>query len=213
MLLAALLALTPSAASAVTFSFTGYADGGSYSQTCSAVGGCTITSEDTTPPKVFGTLTIDTAAIAGTNQYTAPATYYEGGAFITPTFQSNGVTPQVTFAGSLFSVIDADPDLGYLTLQFSSAIDTFNTFDLTLSGFGPFETADYDGVLLPDLSRLDGVSFSVTSRSGTADSFVERVSIGTIGAVPEASTWATMTVGFALAGAALRRRRRATALA
>ncbi len=217
LVLAALLAGVATQADAVIISFKGDASLASYIRTYS--GGESVYDDDAPTPSVTGKIFIDTHAI-GENQATAPAVYYDAGgaAFLTGSFTSTGATPTLQSTGAIYSYVDADPDpdFGYGTIEFDYEYEdpegVFHSSTFLFGSYLPVPTALIHGVLLPDFSQATEVYFTVTSREGTSEDYVETVSSGYASrvslAVPEPLTWATMVVGFGLVGGGVRRRRR-----
>lgn len=225
LLFAALLAIVPAAShAAVTIDFTGttFAPtaagdvGGSYVRT---VGGGADTYAIDPARSVAGRIVIDTAAL-GANGAAAPSVYYDGagGSFLTFSFTSTGAQP-VQRSGVLTSQ-SIDSDSG-LTFDLFDEDSTY-AYSFGLYSLNAIPTASYGGVLLPDFAKADGLFFTVTSRVGGNDAYVETVSQGAVAAltvtdgataaVPEPAGWAMMMVGIGLAGAAMRRRRTAAGL-
>jgi hypothetical protein len=210
-----LAAATTAAPAAVTIRFTG--------QTFDTSGVATQTesSYDIEPgiADVVGRIVIDTNAILGANQATDPAVHYNGGAFLSGSFTSNGgLTPTIlNVPDGPDDLIDVDVDFGTTLVSFSREIDlgAFGHQNSLISIYSnsALPTRYYQGVLLPDFKQADlnDLYFTVTDRTGTDSLYVAREFSGTVTglifSVPEPASWAMMVGGFGLVGGAMRRRR------
>lgn len=221
--LAALLAMSAIQADAsVIISFKGDASLSSYLR--SYVGGNSVQTDDAGVPRVSGKIVIDTHA-AGPNLATPPAIFYDGAGapFLSGSFASTGTTPTLQSSGTPYNLIDADPDaaFGYATIEFdfeNQDVDgTLHSSTFRFGSASPVPLGKFGGITLPDFSQASDVYFEVTSRDGTNDNYVERVSSGYASqisvSVPEPMTWATMIAGLGMVGGAMRVRRRATVAA
>jgi hypothetical protein len=204
-LAALLVATTASADAAVTYSFAGAEFGGAL---------------------VSGTVTIDTGALAGGNSAGAPALdyYYATGdgasstslPFLSVSFTSAGTNPTLLSAGDwTYQWLHADPADGSLGLeldwQVTNLDSTITSSRFTLSGFNLVASGPAGGALLPDFGGAGTIYFLAQSGTGANESY-DTVSAGALSfaAVPEASSWAMMVLGFGAIGYAARRRTRLT---
>ncbi|MBB6506204.1 hypothetical protein F4693_003201 [Sphingomonas endophytica] len=111
-------------------------------------------------------------------------------------------TYDFTFAGGLFTLASLD-----VSFASDSALGTFTAYDAADQIVG---SASFSGATtgartfsLTNISRLRLVN------TGSHMS-IDNLTVNAAGAVPEPATWAMMVAGFGVAGAALRRRSRAT---
>lgn len=173
---------------------------------------------------VTGSVTIDTDALAGIDPAALTTGYYfaTGDAtsnaalpFLTVSFTSLGSNPALlTSAQVTYQSLLADLDTGQLALELDHQSEngdgTVTSSAFTLSGFALTSTAMAGGVLLPDFMQAGTVYFSARSGTGAQETFdIEssgQISFADAGAVPEASTWAMMVLGFGAVGYAARRR-------
>ncbi len=140
----------------------------------------------------------------------APIAAFEGqfAGFFGPPGSTGGIFQTLmTAVGSVYSYSFALANFGLPTNSFNASIG--GTSVLTLTNVAPFAYRVYSGTFTatstatdlrftfqndPGIFRLDAVSVNLISGAG---------------AVPEPAAWAMMIGGFGLAGAALRRRRKA----
>jgi hypothetical protein len=203
---AALMAASAaSAQAAVTFSFAGAEFGGA---------------------AVSGTLTIDTSPLTGGNGAADPALDYLyilgdpaspiAAPFLSVTFSSAGAHPVLLSAGdSSFQWLQADPSDGSFGLeldwQVTNPDSTITSSMFQLSGFDLASTRLVGGVRLPDFKHAGTLFFDAQSGTGPSETYdVASSGMLSFGAVPEASTWSMLVLGFGAAGYALRRRPRLT---
>lgn len=159
-------------------------------------------------------------------------TYFNTVSIAPGSISSTGTSNLGSFASTQsHCIVTAPPTTvvdGLFTYDFGNGDTFFGTYtgNVSLSGTpGTFDTVE-NLILTGGTGRFAGATGTVTSGGqlyfaanptgapGVAGFFTGQVT-GTldIPGVPEPITWATMVTGFGLAGAALRRRRRAPAMA
>jgi hypothetical protein len=147
-----------------------------------------------TPPNLIGGTTA-----AGTLDYTAAISV----AFFDPANTANqATTDHVKVLGDLFGLGSGTVTLNAFD-RFGNLLGSVTDTDNKPLGQGP--------VLEFDMAGIQSVSFSGTSGTVGFDNFEFDTVTPVSAAVPEPASWALMIAGFGLAGAALRRRRPATA--
>ena len=153
----------------------------------------------TTAAAIAGTACAVPAFGVTTPTQTSPTSYFFGGANFNDEIDFSGLTAGSLVRISLTGTSDAD---------FTSATAAFNSDPVrSIAVNGPFFGGMFTTTAVSGINSL--LLSAVTAGTGSYSGTLTVLSAS----VPEASTWAMMTIGFGALGYALRRRRTAFSIA